>query len=232
VSTVEQALACNGGFSPRLPTFPGAGPFVVLRPWRQPGYNRIVLDMSGHFGDFLRSPHPPVVRFGLPEGLPSLANNHVRFSRCTALNSPQHFRGRDEGPNQKMDMVRHGDPRVEFAEPIPVRRSPDLRRNQVRQFRPLQPHRSDTRRVEIAVHPNERVACGRMVGGRVPAFAQTAVQRPRNEQHSICWPPVGKASAGDVHSHFWCGESGKFLTRGLKPSLQAKACSTQATEVS
>jgi hypothetical protein len=239
---VEQALACNGGFSP-CPAFPGTGPSVVPRSGGQPCYNRVVLDITDGLRHLLRVPHPAVVGLGLPERSASLPDEQIGFASGAPLESSNQLACFDERSGEEVDVVGHYHPSVQFAETTRFRRD-DFSGDEIRDVRLAQPHRSFTSRVEIPVHPDKSLTCGRMIRRRVAALRQASIQAPGHEQRAFLGMPVGQA-AGSHHVN-WCidcrkvlklvfGGAGSSLQRGLqppsgpglKPRLQAKAHSTR-----
>ena len=224
--------ACNGGFSPRSPR-PSTRPPVLLRPRRQSRHHRVVLDVPDHFSHFLPIPHPPVIRLRLPKGFPCSAQEQVRVASGTPFDSPHHFARIHQRPDQQMDMVRHHHPRKHFTETIYFRGVANAPADQFCDIRPSQPHWSGASGVQIAVHPDEGLAGGRrMSGRRIAALREASVEMPGDKERAVLGMPMWKATLGDFHVDSWRGaERNLKARRGLKPPLQAKACSTSEGNV-
>jgi hypothetical protein len=237
---VEQALACNGGLSPR-PALPSARPPVVLSSGRQAGYHRVVLDVARHLGYFLPVSHPAIVGLSLPERPAGLPDEQIGFASGPPLDPSNQLACFDEWSGQDMDVIGHHHPSGQFAPVVVFSGGADSRADNVGDVRAAQPHRSFTSRVKTPVHPNESLTRGRVIRRGVAAFRQASVQAPGHEQQAFPGMPVGEAAAGKDHVNWWV-EDGKILSGagfslqrglqppsgpGLKPRLQAEACSTR-----
>jgi len=227
MNLVEQASACNRGFSPGSGGVnPSTRPSVVLRSRRQASRDGIVLDIPGNTPDLVGAAHPTIVRFRLPEGPPCLANKQVSRTRGSSFDTPHQFARIDKGSDQHVNMIGYHNPSKQFVQTVVIRAIDDVPANQVCDIRPTEPHRTFAGCIQISIHPNECLSRRRVARSGVTALRQTAVEMPCDEQYFTFGQPVRKPSASICHFYWWFTDRKILIRPGLKSRLQAEACST------
>ena len=190
-----------------------AGPPVFFSSCNQTNLDRVVLYVSRNPVPLRLVPDPVVVRFALPEWLPSPAQHAVCFPRRAAFQRLEQAAGWDQRQQQNVDLIGHHDvgAKLVVAEAgAPLHGSHD----QARHGLLAKIHRTGTRPIQWAVNPDEGLASRAFVRRRVANGKQAAVEAPGDEQ-----PPAWRV---DVRQAALCSDHSLGVRRVRKTLTQRR----------
>ena len=204
----------SGGFS-RIRTRPRKFFSLACKP----SLHWILLNIGPDAIKLRIGPYQVIIAFLLPKW-PAHSQKRIGLVSSKSLQGTQPFGGRHVRGDQKMNVIRHHDKRMQV---VPVQflfAVPQSRYRHLRNLRAPQEQRSVRACVEQAVDGHERLA-GRDESFRkeYPIGGKTAVQPERDKQGLLDYVPMGQPAFIMPHMSSWCMGGGETLI-ALKPPFR------------
>jgi len=170
----------------------GARPRPLLRDSRQPGLNRVVLQVADRLLQFFRRPDPVVVRLILPERMPASPKDAVGNPAGPALKPAHDITHWGVRLEDSLHTIRHNRPGVEIVRTAGRAVLKSIL-NRPCDPRVAQPERTGSASIQPFIADKKWNPPGILCRQDVRFFERGGSgQAPRNEHNTVLWEPMRK----------------------------------------
>lgn len=198
-------------------------PRVVVRTRDEPGFNRIVLDVSNNFLKLALVSDPVIVGFGLPKRLPRPAQHLVGFPSAATFQRAKQSPRLHLWLQKYVDMVGHNHPSSQVVV-TKIDAAAERVDDYVGDILPAKVQGASPGGIQVTIHPDKGLS-GSQSGRRISTLWQAALQMPGYEEPLAFQINMRETPAGFGHIGEWVATwevlLSKFATTGV-PSRQAR----------